>query len=336
MQTLALWYALLLPNLPLFPSQEMFEMPKKLKHPSHKRHALILLTKPSYAEGRYKCDACGEIGRGFCYQCKSCGIDLHLLCAAMPLSVTHVCHTHELNLTFGSPYATRKFCCGICKGPGSGHWLYKCNLCGFDAHMSCARGISAVRPLLGKQNDKNSVDFQSHVPTSQPEAMCSSWAATPRPDQGFGPQSVAGMAPPGQQNVMSHPMMNNNNVPFGIPAGGSILAPVGVNGPNNDLVIQAIQQMVSNNHAMAQAILAGGVGGSYNGGLGAAGGGYGGDRGSQQLMQLISGLSNMGIDGGVGEGQNFLQSLLGGENGVDVFGGGVLDFLGGALGGFSL
>ncbi|KAI3444940.1 hypothetical protein Pfo_001605 [Paulownia fortunei] len=355
-----------------FLHKKCFEMPKKITHPFHKEHAFTLLTEPAYAEGLYNCDACGEMGKGFSYHCKPCGIDLHILCAAMPLSLTHVCHMHKLDLTFESPYATKDFCCDICKSPGSDHWLYRCNSCGFDAHLNCARGAPPVRPPLQQQNHTNFMGFQSQAPTPQQAATFSRSAPMPQP-HGFGPQFVAATPPPMQQNFVPHPMMNNTAV--GVPAGGPILPPFGVNRQNNDLVHQAIQQMISNNNAMAQAVLAGGsggiggglggVGGGFGGGLGGAGGGFGGgfggDRGFQQLMQLISGLNNSGVGGGGGipglnafgggaGGQDFLQalmsggggggldslqSLLGGGNGLDFLGGGGLDFLSGALGGFS-
>lgn len=97
----------------------------------------------------------------------------------------------------------------------------------------------------------------------------------------------------------------------------------------NEYVIQAILQMMQNNNAMAQAMLAGGGGGGV-------GGGFGGDRGLQQIMQLVSGLNRSGLGGGGIPGLDIfggggLDSLLGG-GGLDFLGGGGLDFLGG-LGG---
>ncbi|GFQ01285.1 hypothetical protein PHJA_002272400 [Phtheirospermum japonicum] len=290
-----------------------FEIPKKLKIHFHKKHALTLHPKPAYREARYKCDACGETGRGLCYQCVQCGIDLHTLCATMPLHVTHASHKHKLNRTYGSSsssYATRKFWCGICKSSGSSHWIYRCELCGFDAHLNCARGISDIRMY------------------AEQDAECSSSAPVPRPEQGSGP------------GIMS-PV--TTNIPLGIPAGGSIV----VDGQENDL--QAIHQMISNNHAMIHAILAGQAGGNggdmgsqqvmqlmsglNSGGAGVGyggGGGGGGVVGLHQVMQMISGFSNDGIVGG----QECLQSMMGGGDGADFLGGAV-DFLSGLLGGLN-
>ncbi|KAK4411008.1 hypothetical protein Sango_0173800 [Sesamum angolense] len=338
-----------------FLRKKCFEMPKKITHPFHKEHAFTLLTEPAYAEGLFNCDACGETGNGFSYHCKPCGIDLHILCAAMPLSLTHACHAHVLALTFGSPYGDKAFVCDICKGPGSDHWLYRCSLCGFDAHLNCARRVPPVQPPV---QNPNFMAFQSQGPMPQQAATCSRSAPWPNQPQVVRPQFAAATPQP---NFMPNPMMNNAAV--GVPAGGLAMPPSGINRNSNEFVIQAIQQMINNNHAMAQAMLAGGaggIGGGLTGNGGSFGGGFGGNSGPQQLMQLISGLNHSGIGGGGipglnafggggggqdflqslmnggvgGGGTDFLQSMLGGGNGLGFLGGGGINLLGGALGGF--
>ncbi|EYU27105.1 hypothetical protein MIMGU_mgv1a026194mg, partial [Erythranthe guttata] len=99
----------------------------KLTHPIDKRHALTLLAEPAYGEGQFRCDACRESGNGYSYHCRICGIDLHVSCAMLPLSVTRVSHVHTLHL----------FPCDICMKPGSRQWLYRCKPCGFNAHLKC-------------------------------------------------------------------------------------------------------------------------------------------------------------------------------------------------------
>ncbi|PIN25182.1 hypothetical protein CDL12_02080 [Handroanthus impetiginosus] len=311
-----------------FLHKKCFEMPKKISHPFLKDHSFTLLPEPAYNEGLFNCDACGETGTGFSYHCKPCSIDLHILCAAMPLSVTHGGHVHKLELTFESPYDTKDFCCDICKSLGSNHWLYRCNLCGFDAHLNCARGAPP-----------NVMGFQP--PSPQAAATYSRSAPLPQTHsqhQGFGQQYVGPTPHPMLHNFVPNPMLNNAAA-IGVPAGAPVVPSFGVN-RQNELVLQAIQQMIHNNNAMTQAILAGGAGGigsGFGGGLGGAGGG---NRGSHQLMQLISGLTNGGgIPGlnaaGGGGGVDVLQSLLGGGSGLDFLGGGGgLDFLGGLVGGF--
>ncbi|KAL0464373.1 UNVERIFIED_CONTAM: hypothetical protein Slati_0324900 [Sesamum latifolium] len=279
-----------------FLHKKCFEMPKKITHPFHKEHAFTLLTEPAYAEGLFNCDACGETGNGFSYHCKPCGIDLHILCAAMPLS-SHMCSS-----------------------------------CGFDAHLNCARRVPPVQPPVQIRNDMNFMAFQSQGPMPQQAATCSRSAPWPNQPQVVRPQFAAATPQPMQPNFMPNPMMNNAAV--GVPAGGLAMPPAGFNRNSNEFAIQAIQQMIHNNHAMAQAMLAGGAGGIG----GSFGGGLGGDRGTQQLMQLLSGLNHGGIGGGGipglnafgggGGGQDYLQSLMNG--GV---GGGGTDFLQSLLGG---
>ncbi|KAL8062145.1 hypothetical protein ABFX02_02G127500 [Erythranthe guttata] len=125
-----------------FLHKSCFEMPERITHPFHKQHPLALITEPAYGDPRFRCDACGERGKGFSYSCKPCGVNLHMLCATMPLSVTHASHgTHKLILTFESPYAESKFTCDICRRIGSRQWLYRCGSCRFDAHLKCAAAV---------------------------------------------------------------------------------------------------------------------------------------------------------------------------------------------------
>ncbi|CAA7391194.1 unnamed protein product [Spirodela intermedia] len=119
------------------------KMPRLIEHPSHPSHALVLLPAPAYPEGSFNCDACGRSGKGFSYHCAHCHVDLHALCAAMPLFVAHQAHHHPLTLGFSPPYECRGFSCDICGHIGSDHWLYRCALCEFDAHLSCATANAA-------------------------------------------------------------------------------------------------------------------------------------------------------------------------------------------------
>ncbi|EYU27132.1 hypothetical protein ABFS82_02G127000 [Erythranthe guttata] len=118
--------------------KKCFEMPKMITHVGHKGHPFTLLPEPTYATGFFRCDACWGVGNGFSYHCRPCGMDLHLLCAALPLTITHAAHAHKLHLVYGSPYANKNFICDICKAFGQDHWLYRCGSCGFDAHLGCA------------------------------------------------------------------------------------------------------------------------------------------------------------------------------------------------------
>ncbi|XP_051147081.1 uncharacterized protein LOC127262444 [Andrographis paniculata] len=310
-----------------FLHKNCFDMPKKITHPFHKAHPFFLLPDPAYAEGIFSCDACREPGSGFSYHCKPCGIDLHILCAAMPLSVSHACHVHELHLAFENPYGGKAYSCDICKNEGSSNtWLYRCNSCEFDAHLNCTRTLQSPHPQISKNFDA----FPAHGPTPSPEM--SYFRSAPQPHQV--PNGAPHFAPhPHQPNVFANP-----NIPaaaaYGVPVGGGQVAqPFGAN-REYEMILQAIQQMNNNNAAMLQAVMAGG---------------YGGNRGPQydQMMQMIAAFNNGGVGAtggamnafGNGTGQ-LLQSLMssGGGGAFDVLqnliggGGGGLDFLGGAFG----
>ncbi|KAL5721728.1 hypothetical protein ACHQM5_005336 [Ranunculus cassubicifolius] len=114
------------------------QMPKLINHPADPNHTFTLLAQPAYSTGLFRCDACGNNGDGFNYHCSTCGIDLHIICATMPLSLAHQTHPCPLNLVF-SPDPSQDFSCDVCHGEGSSnHWVYRCNPCGFNAHLNCA------------------------------------------------------------------------------------------------------------------------------------------------------------------------------------------------------
>ncbi|KAL5721727.1 hypothetical protein ACHQM5_005335 [Ranunculus cassubicifolius] len=114
------------------------KIPKLLQHPADPNHTFTLLAKPAYPCGEFSCDACGKNGDGFSYNCSICGLDIHTICATMPFSVTHQTHPHPLNLVFSPPYPSKEFTCDICHRDGSNQWVYRCDPCGFDAHINCA------------------------------------------------------------------------------------------------------------------------------------------------------------------------------------------------------
>ncbi|CAK7331767.1 unnamed protein product [Dovyalis caffra] len=114
------------------------QMPQQITHPFHQYHVLSLLSTPIYPGGLFNCYACGKQGNGFSYHCGNCNIDIHTTCATMPLLFTHQSHHHQLNLTFSVPYPNQSFSCDVCHNFGCKQWLYRCNLCGFDAHLDCA------------------------------------------------------------------------------------------------------------------------------------------------------------------------------------------------------
>ncbi|GFQ01284.1 probable nucleoredoxin 1 [Phtheirospermum japonicum] len=262
-------------------------MPMKITHPFHKDHAFTLLPGPAYAEGLFSCDACGEPGKGFSYHCKPCGVDLHVLCASMPLSVTRTCHMHELRLKFGLPYDDKSFYCDVCMGPGgSRHWLYRCGPCGFGAHLNCALGFQAT----GSSSTRSA--------PQPPQFVSNAAIGVPA----GGPMSVPGYAENREAVLRMINMINNNNV-----AAQAMLASGGGYDAYRLLRQQRLMQMISNFRNS-------GVGGG-GGGIPGFNGMDGGAGGQDFLQALISGGS-----GGGGGGLD-LQSLLGGGNGFDFLGG---------------
>ncbi|KAF9625324.1 hypothetical protein IFM89_021694 [Coptis chinensis] len=134
------------------------QVPQLLHHPADPNHALTLISTPADQRDGILCDACGEHPNGFRYNCSTCNLDFHILCAAMPPSLRHQAHPHSLNLAFNPPYQTKGFSCDICQKLGSNRWLYRCNACDFDVHLNCA----TTKPRVSE------IQHQIRVPQTQP------------------------------------------------------------------------------------------------------------------------------------------------------------------------
>ncbi|KAK3227191.1 hypothetical protein Dsin_007053 [Dipteronia sinensis] len=115
--------------------QACYNIHRKIRHPGHPIHYLNLLVTPSSAGDSFKCKACGQNVTGFYYTCAECCICYHILCCALPLSVSIHSHSHTLKLEYSLPY---DFECDLCQKPCYNGWLYRCRLCEFDTHLACA------------------------------------------------------------------------------------------------------------------------------------------------------------------------------------------------------
>ncbi|KAL8062127.1 hypothetical protein ABFX02_02G125900 [Erythranthe guttata] len=215
--------------------QKCYQMPQKMNHPYDKTHALVLQPKPVYAEGVFRCDACGNEGGGFSYTCGPCGVDLHTTCAFLAAELPHHCHHHPLSLTYSAPYEGNTFSCDVCKMITSQTWMYRCNGCEFDVHVTCvAKVIPPPRPLIQQaprpmitarsvippppQNPQNMGSYNNmpqhhqHVPIGQPHNQQFVGTGTPYLAAGMPIQNGA----PPQHGNFNQP----GNVAAGRPANG--------------------------------------------------------------------------------------------------------------------
>ncbi|CDY30469.1 BnaA04g25700D [Brassica napus] len=72
-----------------------------------KYHPLTLLHSPPYGHS-YTCDACGQYGSGFTYNCSECQYDVHVGCAFIPETVKREDHDHPLTLVYNTPCKGRE------------------------------------------------------------------------------------------------------------------------------------------------------------------------------------------------------------------------------------
>lgn len=134
---------------PFFLHQVCYNMPRKTQHPAHPSHYLTLHSNSLPSNGNLQCcRACGGHVNGFYYTCAENGHYYHTLCSALPLSIAVSSHTHKLKLAFSSPY---DFCCDICNKPSyTAGWLYRCQICEYDTHLSC--GLSNAKGKFSLQH----------------------------------------------------------------------------------------------------------------------------------------------------------------------------------------
>ncbi|XP_057782632.1 protein VACUOLELESS GAMETOPHYTES-like [Salvia miltiorrhiza] len=156
------------------------EMPEKLNHKADRKHALTLLPAPAYSTGSFHCNACGVVGTSFCYHCGECELDLHPACAFTKSSVKGGAHEHPLQLCFEPPYEDRTFICDVCGGSGSNHWLYRCEACGFDAHLKCGKA-DKVRRQQAKTEQRPQYSSSRSVNSQQARVSRSQSVGGPSP-----------------------------------------------------------------------------------------------------------------------------------------------------------
>ncbi|KAI3448943.1 hypothetical protein Pfo_005608 [Paulownia fortunei] len=274
------------------------QLPQQIRHPFDQNHALFLHPKPVYPEGLFNCDACGNHGDGFSYHCGACGIDLHSTCASLPMLFTHECHQHQLSLTFSAPYPGNSFSCDVCKRVGSKTWLYRCNMCEFDVHLTCVSTItpsnSIHQQITARAIPPPSDPINPPYPRGYgaPMPPRNQFVATPYPVPTAQNQFAATPYPAAMPPVNCMPYNNPNLAAYNIPA-----RPAN-NGLMDQLMVGAVNGVASGAAQSAtQALIQG-----FMGGGGSGGGGGGGDVSHVDVMGGGGGMMGGGsyYDGGYG------------------------------------
>nr|GMD71779.1 uncharacterized LOC107803974 [Ipomoea batatas] len=294
---------------------DCFNLHKEITHPFHSHHVFTLLPQTPYPSGRFSCDACGEQSDGFSYRCSPCGLDLHVQCAVLPLSVTHRSHHHPLQIIFPSVHSRMDvFSCDVCKSLGQGKfWKYRCDSCDFDAHLNCTK-------TLLSQSSQESLSGQTFNASA---SRVSPPPPLPRPNLGFRPQVPQQFNRPNLQNLMT-PNVNLQ----GINNGGR---------QNFEELVKAYVENYSRLYREQQAAMGGDFLQALNGGGGVNGGGDeylrllnggvsgGGGGGGLDFLQLLNAAGGSGGAGGL----EYLQAFAGGGGG----GGGAAAVLQALMGG---
>ncbi|KAL8495906.1 hypothetical protein ACS0TY_019866 [Phlomoides rotata] len=121
-----------------------FDLPRYIRHHSHRKHPLVLRPSPPYSDGEFTCDACGRSGNGYTYNCGTCEFDLHVECASLPETENREDHQHPLILMseFPGKMDGPDFVCYVCDDPMvKGCWMYSCLDCKCGAHLECAENL---------------------------------------------------------------------------------------------------------------------------------------------------------------------------------------------------
>ncbi|CAA7050585.1 unnamed protein product [Microthlaspi erraticum] len=141
-----------------FLHKSCFDLPRETRHKSHPDHPLTLLYSPTYESSAYSCDACGEDGSGFAYNCSICKWDLHVGCAFMPELVEREGHAHPLKLLYGTPCKNGSvFSCDVCQETMPDNlWLYYCKKCDYGTHLHSCAVEEKEEPKRGGGNGRGS------------------------------------------------------------------------------------------------------------------------------------------------------------------------------------
>ncbi|KAH7544807.1 hypothetical protein FEM48_Zijuj01G0025500 [Ziziphus jujuba var. spinosa] len=132
-------------NCEFYLDELCFELPRDIRHNSHPKHPLVLLSSPCHG---FTCSACGDSCTAFFnYHCQTCEFGAHVECAALPEMVKIEGHEHPLTLIcslvdqkINAHKQDKEFICNVCDGDfPDGCWVYYCKVCQCAAtHLDCA------------------------------------------------------------------------------------------------------------------------------------------------------------------------------------------------------
>ncbi|KAM7512288.1 hypothetical protein LguiB_011163 [Lonicera macranthoides] len=153
---------------------------REIKHESHLKHPLALISSPLYQSSNFTCDACLRVGSSFAYQCKTCKFDLHVNCASLPKTVKRGDHEHKLVLLYSSPYKkpmkdeeAASLLCDVCdRIVDERCWVYNCKKCDFGSYLEC---VSITEDESPTTTEMEFLKSQMEMNTQNVEFMLSLW-----------------------------------------------------------------------------------------------------------------------------------------------------------------
>ncbi|GKV41890.1 hypothetical protein SLEP1_g49364 [Rubroshorea leprosula] len=131
-----------------FLHQKCFELPPKIKHPSHRKHSLSLLPNPPPHPERCSCHLCSKAYKGFIYYCTLCefGIMIKYIFPDHKV-IQNMRHEHPFTL---APRPSSSFICDACGTDGRYCIPYVCTECDIAVHKDCT---SLPRNILITRHD---------------------------------------------------------------------------------------------------------------------------------------------------------------------------------------
>ncbi|CDY71677.1 BnaAnng38410D [Brassica napus] len=134
-----------------------------------KYHPLTLLHSPPYGHS-YTCDACGQYGSGFTYNCSECQYGVHVGCAFIPETVKREDHDHPLTLVYNTP----------CKGREDGamfiyHQPKKGGGEGGRGGGESSSAAARMKSLMKAQDEMAALQLEARIRKNTNDAILELW-----------------------------------------------------------------------------------------------------------------------------------------------------------------